>query len=98
MTSKVWPPKHVTVITDRYGKRRYRYRRAGVASRYIPHEPKSPDFWAMYESLEAEGLAPRQEVRRHYPPYSMDDLAAKVRRAPKWKQMQPHSQIGRAHV
>ena len=87
-----WPPHHVTIIKDRHGKKRYRYRRSGVPSRYINFEPKSHDFWALYDELENSEAEQRKEVSRRFAPHSMDDLAAKVRRSPKWKQMQPRGQ------
>lgn len=90
--SKDWPPRHVTIVTDRHGKKRYRYRRVGVKSCYIQHRPASPEFWAKYEELEALSTTPEQGARRTYAPFSMDDLTAKVKRTQSWNRMLPKGQ------
>lgn len=87
--TKDWPPSHVTVVTDRHGKKRYRYRRAGVKSCYIQHRPSSSQFWEKYEELEALDTSHAKAVQKTFAPYSMDSLAAKVKRAPDWNKMLP---------
>ena len=94
-----WPPKHVTPVKDRHGKKRYRYRRTGVKSCYIKHQPKSAEFWEEYDRLEMLGTASEPaEVLRTFTPRSMDDLAAKVKRAPAWKRMKPQGQRTKASI
>lgn len=90
---KDWPPKHVTPVTDRHGKKRYRYRRAGIKGGYINAEPKTQEFWQIYADFEAEGVAEKTSIKRTFKPYSMDDLAAKVRRTRAWADMQPRGQV-----
>lgn len=94
-----WPPKHVTPTKDRHGKKRYRYRRTGVKSCYIKHQPKSAEFWEEYDRLEALGTAPEAvEVQRKFTPRSMDDLASKVKKTGAWKRMKPQGQRTKASI
>jgi len=94
-----WPPKHVTPVKDRHGKKRYRYRRTGVKSCYINHAPQSPEFWSEYDHLEQLGALPDAEgVVRAFIPRSMDDLASKVKRTTSWKRMKPQGQRTKASI
>lgn len=45
-------PAYVTVFTDRHGKKRYRYRRAGYAGGYFKAELGTDEFRAEYASFE----------------------------------------------
>lgn len=46
---------HVTVMRDRHGKLRYRYRRKGCKTVYLPGKPGSPEFAEAYR-LATEGV------------------------------------------
>lgn len=93
-----WPPVHVNIVKDRHGKKRYRYRRAGVKSTYIKFPPKSREFWEEYDRLEGIEADQPTSVRRTFKPYSMDDLAAKVKRTPAWNDMQPRGQAVKGRI
>ncbi|MGB3844263.1 MAG: tyrosine-type recombinase/integrase [Sphingopyxis sp.] len=96
--TKDWPPPHVSIVTDRHGKKRFRYRRAGVKGGYIGAEPKTQEFWQIYADFEAQGVAEKQPVKREFKPYSMDDLAAKVKRTRKWNEMLPRGQAVKGRI
>lgn len=96
--AKEWPPKHVTPVIDRHGKKRYRYRRVGVKGGYINAEPKTQDFWQIYAEFEAQGVAGATEVKREFKPYSMDALAYKVKRTRAWRDMLPRGQIVKGRI
>lgn len=94
-----WPPKHVTPVSDRHGKKRYRYRRTGVKSCYIKHQPNSAEFWEEYDRLEQLGATLEPiEARREFTPRSMDDLASRVKRTTAWKLMAPQGQRTKASI
>lgn len=94
-----WPPKHVTPTKDRHGKKRYRYRRSGVKSCYIKHQPNSAEFWEEYDRLESLGTTLETvEAHRTFAPRSMDDLASKVKRTTAWKSMKPQGQRTKASI
>jgi len=56
-------PDHVTAYIDRHGKRRYRFRKAGLPSRSIPGEPGEARFEATYAAA-LRGDAPVRRTRR----------------------------------
>lgn len=93
-----WPPTHVNIVKDRHGKKRFRYRRAGVKSCYIKFAPKTREFWEEYDRLESLEGDQKAAVRRTFKPYSMDDLAAKVKRTRAWNDMQPRGQIVKGRI
>jgi integrase len=93
-----WPPVHVNIVKDRHGKKRYRYRRAGIKSTYIKFPPKSREFWEEYDRLESGDVEVTGEARKTFKAYSMDDLAAKVRRTPAFKRIAPRGQIVKTRI
>lgn len=95
---KDWPPEHVTIVTDRHGKKRYRYRRSGVKGGYIKATPSTQEFWQIYAEFEAQGAVEKTAAKRDFKPYSMDDLAAKVKRTRKWTDMLPRGQVVKARI
>lgn len=46
---------HVSTFRDRHGKVRYRYRRKGFSTSYLPGKPGSPEFAEAYEAASAGG-------------------------------------------
>ena len=93
-----WPPPHVTIVTDRHGKKRFRYRRVGVKGGYINADPKTQEFWEIYASFEASEAAEKTEAKRAFKPFSLDDLAAKVKRTRAWKDMLPRGQVVKGRI
>ncbi len=69
-------PEYVTVFTDRHGKKRYRYRRAGYAGGYFKAELGSDEFRAEYAAFEAAKLDARP-VTKNSPAGSVADLVSR---------------------
>lgn len=82
-----WLPEGVTEYKDRHGKKRYRYRKTGLPDFHFKHQPGTEEF--REELLEAMGAS---TIKRKYVPFSMDDLAQRMFRSPRWISMQPASQ------
>ncbi len=85
--SRRWLPANVTGYKDRHGKTRYRFRKTGVSTYHFKSEPGSPEF--MVELLEAQAGQP---IERGTVSGSMDDLAIRMFRSPKWLGMKDSSQ------
>lgn len=96
--TKDWPPPHVTIVTDRHGKKRYRYRRAGVKGGYIKAKPSSQEFWQIYAEFEDQIAPEKVEAKRAFKPYSMDELASKVKRTRAWGDMLPRGQVVKGRI
>lgn len=85
---KRWLPANVTEFTDRHGKRRYRFRKRGLPVYSFQAEPGTPEFMEeYYKALQARG-----EIGSTVTPYSMDDLAQRMFRSPKWLGSKPSTQ------
>lgn len=85
--AKKWLPDNVTEYKDRHGKPRYRFRKSGLPVYHFKSVPGTPEF--MEELAEARAGAP---ISRGCIKGSMDDLAIRMFRSPKWLGMQPSSQ------
>jgi integrase len=57
-------PKYVTRFTDRHGKTRYRYRRAGYAGGYFKASLGTEEFRAEYAEFEASAIEARPRTSR----------------------------------
>lgn len=57
-------PRNVTAMVDRHGKTRYRFRKAGLPSRYIPHPESSLFQEAFNACLRGEYTSPRKPTLR----------------------------------
>jgi len=51
-------PKNVTAFTDRHGRTRYRFRKAGIPTRYIQSEPGTAEFEAEVAEFQIGVLPP----------------------------------------
>lgn len=79
MPKRRWLPANVTEYQDRHGKPRYRFRKAGLPDYHFKHAPGSNEFLIeLEEARSASGIAGR------HAPYSMDDLAHRLFKSPKW--------------
>lgn len=87
MARKRWLPANVTAYKDRHGKTRYRYRKAGKPTHHFQNEPGTNEFAAELAEAQRAGIASKARV-----PFSMDDLADRMFRSPKWLDMKPSSQ------
>lgn len=78
-------PRRVRPVTDRHGRTRYRYRRAGI-SQYINHPFPSAAFYARYAELETmdspAAIEPKAKIA---PQRSIDHLHRQFIRRPKWR-------------
>lgn len=59
-------PKHVYAVKDRHGKTRYRFRKGGLLSAYLP-APTSSDFWTAYEECFNPDREPKRKARPRRP-------------------------------
>ncbi|CDO34751.1 tyrosine-type recombinase/integrase [Novosphingobium sp. KN65.2] len=80
-------PPNVRAVADRHGKIRYRFRRAGWKSAYLPGKPGDADFHRAYAEMIEKGPAapikaksPRQPKAK-----SIDDLVARMKAGVKWQ-------------
>jgi integrase len=80
-------PPNVNAVPDRHGKIRYRFRRKGWPSAYLPGEPGSAAFHAAYADILAKGEAKPKSVKspRKVIAGSLDDLFARVRQSVRWQ-------------
>lgn len=93
-------PPNVRPVTDRHGKTRYRFRRKGWPSAYLPGTPGSAAFHKAYATIieggprEADGVASPRAVE----PKSLDDLAARFKKTLKWKKKGARTQYKQARI
>ncbi|MGA0545651.1 tyrosine-type recombinase/integrase [Brevundimonas sp. VNH65] len=80
---------HVTMFRDRHGKARYRYRRKGQPTVYLPGVPGSPDFAAAYEAAR-NGARIKPGAKRTIPG-TIDALAVALYESAEWSQLAPTS-------
>jgi len=80
-------PPNVRPVKDRHGKTRYRFRRKGWKSHYLPGDPGSAEFHETYAAILKAGPQAAPEVERVRPvkPKSLDDLLARMKKTAKWK-------------
>lgn len=85
MTSNL--PANVRPMRDRHGKIRYRFRRKGWPSAYLPGEPGSAEFHAAYAAIIAAGPGEPVEVRTRHRinPRTLDDLHQRMKKSPRWR-------------
>lgn len=86
MTTAKLPP-NVRPVKDRHGKVRYRFRRKGWASAYLPGAPGSAEFHRAYAEIAEQGPLVADPVRspRRIIPRSLDDLFAQMKRSAGWQ-------------
>lgn len=91
MTSKL--PESVTAAPDRHGKIRYRFRRKGWKSAYLPGTPGTAEFHAAYAAILAGGpLAPTPvKSPNRVTPRSLDDLFRRLKDSPRWSSQAPQT-------
>jgi integrase len=83
---------HVTVMRDRHGKVRYRYRRKGLKTVYLPGKPGSPEFAAAYEQATAGLAAQIKPGASRTIPGTVNALAVAIYRSAEWSIMAPTTQ------
>lgn len=85
MTSNL--PANVSAVRDRHGKIRYRFRRRGFSSAYLPGTPATAEFHAAYAKILEGGPKEPVPVRstRQIAPKSLDDLHRRMKSTNRWK-------------
>ncbi len=79
-------PPNVCAVRDRHGKVRFRFRRKGWPSAYLPGQPNSAEFHAAYARILEQGEQQRAITSpRKVAAQSLDDLFDKVRRSTRWQ-------------
>lgn len=99
MTSDL--PPNVRAVKDRHGKIRYRFRRKGWPSKYLPGEPGSAEFHEAYAAILKIGPAeqePKPVKLRPVTPKSLDDLFQRMKHSPKWQVKKASTQLAQARV
>lgn len=93
-------PPNVTQLRDRHGKVRYRFRRKGWKSVYLPGEPGSAAFHrTLAQALEAGPIGPAPVASPTKPvPGTLDDLLARMKGSPRWKQKAGDTQFQQARI
>ena len=80
-------PPNVRPVQDRHGKLRYRFRRKGWASAYLPGQPGAAEFHEAYATIIKGGALEPVSVKsaNKVEPRSLDDLFLKLKATGKWK-------------
>lgn len=91
MTSDL--PPNITCAPDRHGKMRYRFRRKGWKSVYLPGSPGTAEFHAAYARILSAGPLEPQSAKSPTPvtPRSLDDLFRKLKDSPRWRSQAPQT-------
>lgn len=93
-------PKSVRPVKDRHGKTRYRFRRKGWASAYLPGEPNSEAFHRAYADILAGGPQDPDTATspRKVEPRSIDDLIARFKKTMRWKKKSAITQRNQGRI
>lgn len=84
---------HVTVMIDRHGKPRYRYRRTGRRTVYLPGKPGSPEFASAY-AMAADGSSSKVEVgKAKVQPGTLNALAVSIYASAEWAALGKQTQV-----
>lgn len=98
MMSKL--PDNVRPVKDRHGKTRYRFRKKGFKSAYLPGSPGTAEFHRRYAQILEGGPVEQEAVKspRKAIPRSLDDLFVRYRKSPRWKQKGERTQYKQGQV
>lgn len=88
-------PPNVCAVKDRHGKTRYRFRRKGWKSAYVPGEPGEEQFHRGYADILEGGPAKREPAAapRKVEPRSLDDLFARMKYTTRWRKKGSQTQL-----
>lgn len=88
-------PANVRPVPDRHGKIRYRFRRKGWKSAYLPGTPGSAEFHRAYAAIIEGGAFEVQPIKgpRKAAPRSLDDLLARHKTRLAWKKKAARTQL-----
>ena len=93
-------PPHVGAAPDRHGKIRYRFRRRGWPSAYLPGQPGDAAFHARYAEIVSQGPLKPVTVQSQaiVVEQSLDDLLRQMKRSPEWHSKGAATKHGQALV
>lgn len=93
-------PKHVYAAPDRHGKMRYRFRRKGWKSAYLPGLPGSAEMHRAYAAIIDAGALPDASAvpLRRAAPRSIDDLIAKHKATMRWRKKSSRTQYVQGRI
>lgn len=86
-------PPNTRPVHDRHGKVRYRFRKTGYASAYLPGEPGSAEMHRAYAEIKDAGPKPIASARpaRAVKPRSIDDLIQRHKKSTRWAKKKPQT-------
>ncbi len=93
-------PANVRPVPDRHGKIRYRFRRKGWKSAYLPGEPGSAEFHRAYAAIidggaaEAEGIQSPAKIN----PRTFDDLVVRYKKTLRWQKKKARTQLVQGRI
>lgn len=82
---------NVTCFRDRHGKIRFRFRRKGCATVYLPGKPGDPEFAEAYASA-TQGLKKIEPGAGRTKPGTINALAVAFYASAEWRQLKPATQ------
>jgi integrase len=88
-------PPNVCEAPDRHGKMRYRFRRKGWKSHYLPGAPGDAEFHEAYAAIVKGGaMEPKSTLSpTKVTPRSLDDLLRQMRQTVRWKRKGARTQL-----
>lgn len=93
-------PNNVRAVKDPRGKTRYRFRRKGWKSAYLPGEPNSEAFHRAYADILAGGPHEPDTATspRKIEPRSIDDLIIRFKKTMRWKKKSAITQRNQGRI
>lgn len=93
-------PRNVRPVKDRHGKIRYRFRRAGWKSAYLPGNPGEAEFHRAYAELIDNGTQALDGIKSpvKVEPKSLDDLAARMRGGVRWQRKSDRTRLVQGRI
>lgn len=98
MTSDL--PPNVRPVPDRHGKIRYRFRRKGWNSAYLPGEPGSAEFHRAYAQIMEGGAAETAAIQSpaKINPRTFDDLVVRYKKTIRWQKKKARTQLVQGRI
>jgi len=93
-------PPNVRPAPDRHGKMRYRFRRKGWKSQYLPGQLGDAEFHRAYAKILESGEIPAAPIAApvRAKPRSLDDLFAKFKKTIRWQKKGARTQLVQGRI
>jgi integrase len=93
-------PPNVRPVKDRHGKIRYRFRKKGWKSQYVPGQPGEAKFHLAYAKIVESGEPDPMPITSsaRVKPRSLDDLFAKLKKTIRWKKKGDRTQLVQGRI